>query len=119
MYTVPMHRLVDPSLRSCRAYSDSVAGLMHALDVDLFWSRLQDDLGWGNVGWHHSEPFAAAETPVMDRLVREGVELDRHYAYFLCSPSRASIHSGRLPVSISPRLFCGEKLSGNLYPVRV
>ena len=34
-----------------------------------------DDLGWADVGWHGSQ----FKTPHLDKLVREGVELDRHY----------------------------------------
>jgi arylsulfatase A-like enzyme len=53
-----------------------------------------DDLGWNNVGYHGS----AARTPNLDRLVREGVELDRFYAAPLCSPTRAGLMTGRHPL---------------------
>jgi arylsulfatase A-like enzyme len=33
----------------------------------------------------------------MDGLVAEGIELQRHYVFSCCSPSRASVLSGRLP----------------------
>ena len=52
-----------------------------------------DDVGWNNVGWHSLD----AMTPTMDRDVIEGIELDRMYAFVYCSPSRASIMTGRLP----------------------
>jgi len=35
------------------------------------------DLGWHNVGWHNPDML----TPNSDKLVAEGVELDRHYVY--------------------------------------
>ncbi|KAJ8613034.1 hypothetical protein CTAYLR_004065 [Chrysophaeum taylorii] len=57
---------------------------------------LADDLGWGDVGFHNS----TVATPTMDRLVAEGVELNRHYAHYYCTPSRASLQSGRLPVHL-------------------
>ena len=38
---------------------------------------LADDLGWGDVGFHH----ATLPTPQLDRLAKEGVELQRFYAY--------------------------------------
>ena len=62
-----------------------------------------DDLGWGNVGWHHTdEPFVVADTPHTTKLIKEeGVELDRHYAHSVCSPSRTSFHSGRLPPHVN------------------
>ena len=40
-------------------------------------------------------------TPRMDALVEEGLELDRHYVYKFCSPSRSSFQSGRLPVHVN------------------
>lgn len=50
-----------------------------------------DDLGWGDVGWHGSK----FRTPNLDRLVQEGVELDRHYVQPVCSPTRTALMSGR------------------------
>ncbi|HVJ87869.1 MAG TPA: sulfatase-like hydrolase/transferase, partial [Caulifigura sp.] len=50
-----------------------------------------DDLGWRDVGWHGG-PFA---TPNLDKLVKEGVELDRHYVQPVCSPTRTALLSGR------------------------
>ena len=52
---------------------------------------MADDLGWANVGYHNSH----AITPHLDRLASEGVELDRHYAYYYCAPTRASFLTGR------------------------
>eukprot|EP00439_Symbiodinium_sp_Y106_P018070 s160_g2.t1 len=39
--------------------------------------------------------------PHLDQLIREGVLLERHYAYKICSPSRSSIQTGRLPVHVN------------------
>lgn len=50
-----------------------------------------DDLGWADVGWHGSK----FRTPNLDRLVREGIELDRHYVQPVCSPTRTALMSGR------------------------
>lgn len=55
-----------------------------------------DDLGWNDVSYHGSE----IETPNIDRLAREGVELDRFYAYPKCSPTRTALMTGRSPLSI-------------------
>eukprot|EP00660_Eupelagonema_oceanica_P011014 gene11014-8381_t len=44
---------------------------------------------------------AHALTPRMDALVRSGVELDRHYAFYFCAPTRASFHSGRYPMHVN------------------
>ena len=54
---------------------------------------LADDLGWGDVGYHGSE----IRTPNIDRLVQGGVELDQHYVCPMCTPTRASLMTGRHP----------------------
>ena len=43
----------------------------------------------------------AVITPHSDALVREGLELDRHYVFMFCSPTRMSIMSGRLPYHVN------------------
>ncbi len=50
-----------------------------------------DDLGWGDVGYHGSN----IRTPNIDSLVAGGVELDQHYVCPMCTPTRASLMSGR------------------------
>ena len=43
-------------------------------------------------------------TPAIDGLVREGVELNRHYVHMMCTPSRSALQSGRLPVHVITEL---------------
>lgn len=57
-----------------------------------------DDLGWSDVGWHGG----FGRTPHMDRLVREGVELDRHYVQPVCTPTRVALLTGRYPGRFGP-----------------
>ena len=64
---------------------------------------LVDDWGWANVGYHHSVATPEVVTPNIDNLVNEGLELDQHYAFSVCSPSRCSLLSGRLPIHVSDR----------------
>ncbi|MBD3287336.1 sulfatase-like hydrolase/transferase [candidate division KSB1 bacterium] len=52
-----------------------------------------DDAGWKDVGYHGSE----IHTPVIDLLAEEGVELDQFYVSPTCSPTRASLLTGRYP----------------------
>lgn len=38
----------------------------------------------------------------MDAIItKEGVQLERHYTFFYCSPTRSSLLSGRLPAHVS------------------
>ncbi|MGC9342211.1 MAG: sulfatase-like hydrolase/transferase, partial [Bacteroidales bacterium] len=54
---------------------------------------IADDTGFKDVGYHGSE----IETPNIDRLATEGLILDQHYVYQLCSPTRAALLTGRPP----------------------
>eukprot|EP01084_Bolivina_argentea_P114340 203585_1 len=40
-------------------------------------------------------------TPNLDELVKNGLELNRHYVHNQCGPTRSSFQSGRLPVYVS------------------
>lgn len=62
---------------------------------------LVDDWGWANVGYHRDTPTKEVVTPNIDSLLKEGLELDQHYAYKFCSPSRSSLLSGRLPIHVN------------------
>ena len=62
---------------------------------------LVDDWGWANVGYHRQPPTKEVVTPNIDNLVKEGLELDQHYVYKFCSPSRSCLMSGRLPVHVN------------------
>ena len=64
---------------------------------------LVDDWGWANVGYHRNPPTREVVTPNIDSLVKDGLELDQHDAFQFCSPSRASIISGRDYLSSSTR----------------
>ena len=62
---------------------------------------LVDDWGWANVGYHRNPPTKEVVTPHIDSLVKEGLELDQHYVYQFCSPSRSCLMSGRLPIHVN------------------
>ena len=59
---------------------------------------LLDDLGWRDLGCYGSSYY---ETPHLDRLAAEGMRFTDAYASCpVCSPTRASILSGRYPARI-------------------
>ncbi|KAK3250666.1 hypothetical protein CYMTET_39964 [Cymbomonas tetramitiformis] len=70
---------------------------------------LADDFGWGNLGAHRKDTDTEAArqaqkeayTPNLDSLISEGVLLERHYSYRICSPARSSLQSGRLAVHVN------------------
>lgn len=68
---------------------------------------LLDDWGWGDVSWHRTEETrnGAPKTSHMDNLRREGIELDRHYVFRVCSPTRSAIQSGRNPLQVNVQNF--------------
>jgi len=59
---------------------------------------LVDDMGWRDLGCYGSGFY---ETPCVDRLAAEGVRFTDAYATCpVCSPSRASVMTGKYPVSV-------------------
>lgn len=56
---------------------------------------LVDDLGWADVGCYGSSFY---DTPFIDQLAKDGMLFDNAYATcHVCSPSRASILTGKYP----------------------
>ena len=53
---------------------------------------LADDAGWGDFGFHGNTQL---QTPNLDRIAREGAQLDRFYVCPVCSPTRAEWLTGR------------------------
>ena len=56
-----------------------------------------DDLGWSDVGFHGNTDI---DTPSLDRLAAEGMQLDRFYTTPICSPTRAALMTGRDPMRL-------------------
>lgn len=53
---------------------------------------LADDLGWSDLGCYGAD---LVETPHIDRLAADGVRFTQAYAMSVCSPSRATLLTGR------------------------
>ncbi|HVM41735.1 MAG TPA: arylsulfatase, partial [Acidimicrobiia bacterium] len=59
---------------------------------------LFDDVGWGDFGCYGGGTAIGAPTPNIDRLARSGTLLTSCYSEPTCTPSRASLLTGRLPL---------------------
>jgi arylsulfatase len=59
---------------------------------------LFDDVGWGDFGCYGGGVAVGAATPNIDRLARRGLLLTSCYSEPSCTPSRASLMTGRLPM---------------------
>jgi arylsulfatase A-like enzyme len=55
-----------------------------------------DDLGWNDVGYHGGN----IDTPSLDKLADQGVQLNRFYTTPICSPTRAALMTGRDPMRL-------------------
>ena len=51
-----------------------------------------DDLGWGDLGCYDADLH---ETPHLDALARQGIRFTNAYAASICSPTRASLLTGK------------------------
>ena len=68
---------------------------------------LVDDLGWPDVGGYGSSFY---ETPAIDQMAKDGVKFDNAYATcHVCSPSRASILTGKYPARTDLTEWIGGK----------
>jgi arylsulfatase A-like enzyme len=68
-----------------------------------------DDLGWKDIGFHGSD----IRTPQIDKLATGGARLESFYTMPLCTPSRASLMTGRYPLRYG--LQTGVILAGQTY----
>src|SRR5262245_50733064 len=57
-----------------------------------------DDVGWGDFGCYGGGVAVGAATPNIDRLARSGLLMTSCYSEPSCTPSRASLMTGRLPM---------------------
>ncbi len=75
---------------------------------------LIDDLGWKDLSCYGSEFY---ETPNIDRLQKEGILFTSAYAASpVCSPTRASILTGKYPARLGITNYIGGRERGKLLP---
>lgn len=76
---------------------------------------LIDDLGWRDLACYGSTFY---ETPVLDKLARDGMLFTNAYATCpVCSPTRASILSGKYPARVGVTQWIGGHAEGKLKDV--
>ncbi|MFP4580614.1 MAG: sulfatase [Candidatus Sumerlaeia bacterium] len=76
---------------------------------------LIDDLGWMDLGFQGSSFY---ETPNIDKLARQGMRFSDAYASCpVCSPTRASVMSGKYPARVGVTQFIGGGGRGKLLEV--
>lgn len=58
---------------------------------------MMDDVGWGDFGCYGGGVAVGAPTPNFDKLARGGLQLTSCYSEPSCTPSRATMMTGRVP----------------------
>ncbi|MFV0530875.1 MAG: sulfatase-like hydrolase/transferase [Flavobacteriales bacterium] len=76
---------------------------------------IMDDLGWGDPSSYGGGVAIGAPTPNIDRLAREGKKFTSFYSTPTCTPSRAALMTGRLPVrsGLTRPLLKGDQVKTN------
>jgi len=91
-------------LKRCAAAAGGLVLSNRALDVRIGAKRpnivfiLIDDMGWRDAGCYGSTYY---ETPNIDRLARQGMRFTDAYASAVCSPTRASVMTGKYPARLN------------------
>ena len=57
-----------------------------------------DNTGYGDLGCYGGGELRGAPTPNLDRMAREGLRMTSFYTETQCTPTRAALMTGRLPV---------------------
>jgi arylsulfatase A len=72
---------------------------------------LADDLGYGDLGCYGHPTI---RTPNLDRMASEGLKFTQYYAWCYCTPSRAALLLGRLPVRSGLNRVLGARSTGGI-----
>lgn len=73
---------------------------------------LIDDMGWKDIGCYGSSFY---ETPNLDALAKDGIMFTDAYASCpVCSPTRASILTGKYPATVGVTNYIGGKAKGKV-----
>ena len=109
----------DRAMRSCLIPCVLVVGLLatgaRAATRPNVVFILSDDLGYMDIGANNPKTFY--ETPNIDTLAKRGMRFTQGYAACqVCSPTRASIMTGKYPPRTGITDFIGGKREGRLKP---
>ena len=82
---------------------------------------LADDYGYNDIGYHGIDHMSVIRTPNLDQLAAEGVKLENYYVLPTCTPSRATLMSGRYQVNayIRDERVCSTETSATTVRVSV
>ncbi len=95
-------------------FSSESASSQQSRSVPNIVFILADDLGWRDLGCCGSTFY---ETPAIDRLASQGMRMTQAYASAnVCSPTRASIMTGKYPARLHTTNFFGGDRRGKLLP---
>ncbi|HEW78868.1 MAG TPA: N-acetylgalactosamine 6-sulfate sulfatase, partial [Phycisphaerales bacterium] len=78
------------SILPCRTGMGQITGSKRKQPNIIF--VLTDDQGWGDLGCHGNP---VVKTPNLDKFAEESVEFSQFYVSPVCSPTRASLMTGR------------------------
>lgn len=123
--------MASPATFAALAVAACATGSAVAVPPRLIFTVMADDIGWADVSFTAGvlgENRTAAQaariganadappplTPVMASLAAEGIVLGRQYAYLMCTPSRCSFLSGRVPAHVQLQLTNPEQPNGGI-----
>jgi len=94
MKTIHRQLLIAAVLVCALALNGAVAAANAAENKPNILFIVADDLGWKDVGFHGSD----IKTPAIDTLAAGGAKLEQFYVQPMCTPTRASLMTGRYPL---------------------
>src|SRR4051794_37908414 len=100
--------------RASWRWSDSTMSTADPRQPNIIFILI-DDMGWRDLGCYGSTFY---ETPALDRLAGEGARFtDAYAAAPVCTPTRASLLTGRYPARVGVTQYIGGHGVGKLADV--
>ncbi len=78
-----------------------------------------DDVGYGDIGAFMGGGVRGIPTPELDRMAAEGTRFTSFYGHPFCTPTRAALMTGRLPIRAGFEFPLFPGLPGGLHPDEV